>query len=318
MKKRCSIVFTVLLLMFLLASCGNQKDIEYSQHNLPEPDRIEIGYPLKRESFEADSETYRNLYDAFSKTWWMTSSGQADIVDKDALIPVTDLNKLHTDTGKRYTDDEIIIYFFYENEPMKWTDSHGKEIEIYSLGFLLPDWVEEDRYVKSAFAARVDDNLSKSEGYFTYYCDKDVIEAFVGEKGCVKNEKLDQPMEFDMETFQEISTEHTTNYMIETNGWGHLVEHHGYWNRLARQFVIQYTFDEDVKEEEWQDARDYKKAMILYGDEPLYSGEKYHTQMISEDTEVILEIRVGDELVAQDVYTDVRYGIALVKYQYEK
>lgn len=322
MKKTMLILLTFLIIT-CLSGCGANAPEAYLQSNLPKPDYIELNQNNTTVSYEKDSEKYNEIYEAILQNWWKTSVDESSIIDDNDLVEVENIKQIKTTSDMRYSSsDDTFLRFYYEEQPFIWTKSAKETTEIGNITFVLPEYPEENKCVKSHYIAYRADNFAVNEGIYTYYFNNDVFEALSENAFTVSTIYNESPVEIDLQYFSDLTVEEMKEKLITYNNWTHLKDHHLYWNPLTEQLIINHMFSSNVSEKELESAKHFWKTMhFVNRDASVWTMHLDVWNMynnITKDAETIIQVYVEDELVSQSIYSDIENNLIYKVMRYEK
>lgn len=310
-------ILFLLLCMVLLPGCGKSSNIRYSQQVLPKPESIELRKPYVV-VYEENSKKYTEIYEEIHKNWWKISEAIEHKINDENMKKVETLEDISIKTNMRYaTEEQILLSFIYENNPIDWSEKSGKIEKITRIDFVLPTETEEDMNVKGIFTINSDKGNNMHNRIYTYYCSDDLFNA-ISEKGkVVKTDYRNSVSEISIDNYQEITVEKMINEYINNYAWTNLVDHSVFWNWEKEQVVINHEFSKTASNEELENARLYDKNIHFYRSRSFNTiGNSW--EEVPEDAEVIIQVYKEKELVSQDIYSDVESGIAYKQVHYEK
>jgi len=175
----------IVLLLFsllLLTACAKPKggNEDYTQKELPTPDRIQIQTGNSVVSYDTESEEYARIWDALRPNWWKTAADTPETAPDDALFLAESPALLNTTSNRTYLENgDTLVYFFYESAPLKWVEPNGKTVTDISLvTFLMPPKTESTENVRGFFMVSKGTEVGINEGLFTYYYPPEVSAGF--------------------------------------------------------------------------------------------------------------------------------------------
>ena len=315
--------FILIFITSCLAGCGSKEQIKFMQSQLPTPDHIELRQDDSIVTYEKGTEKYDAIYEAILENWWKSSTDKEENIDDTDLIAVKNLKEMKTNSDRRYVDHrDIYLRFIYEKEPMQWTKSKAETVDIGQILFMFPEYPEENKNVRGCFGVYHSDRPSVHEGFYTYYFSNESLEALSENGLLVETSNSENPVEIDLQYFSNLTFEEVKEKLITYNNWTHLENHWLGWNPLTKQIVVNHTFSEKASKKEMESARDYWKTMQFINRD--FSVWTMHLDIWSvydnmpKDAEVIIQVYVEDELVSQDIYSDVEKNIIYKVTRYEK
>ncbi len=162
MKKYALFVFMMAL---LLGGCGAKEPAQYAQAVLPAPDRIEVDTGNGSNIvYEPGSGNYQKLYDALSANWWLTGENGTDLREVTSL---QDLKTTSDDTFRHTVGD--IVYFLYEENPVRWDVTEEEQLSIGMIGFVIPEEKQEGGTAVKGHFLIAQKTVSYTEGLYTYF-----------------------------------------------------------------------------------------------------------------------------------------------------
>lgn len=171
----------LLSVSMLLCGCGHAKggNADYTQRELPTPERIEIQTGTSVVTYGPDSEEYTKIWDALRPNWWKTAVDTPDTAPDEALFMAESPGQLKT-TSDRTTRDsgDTFLCFFYEEAPLTWVNADGSETPVQMVAFLLPPVAESEENVKGIFTLSKTSEIGNNEGLFTYYYPPEIAAGF--------------------------------------------------------------------------------------------------------------------------------------------
>lgn len=179
MKKR--IVCLALALLLLLCGCNEKGGNEdFTQRNLPAPDRMEVQTGTSTVEYLPESEEYQKIYSTFLTNWWKTTGdNKAETASDEALFMAESPEQLRFTSDRTYREsDDTFLYFYYETEPFTWVNPAGPDSELGAIAFLLPDRVESAENVRGCYMAMEGTDFSSLKGLFAYYYPPEVAASF--------------------------------------------------------------------------------------------------------------------------------------------
>lgn len=179
MKKRISVLFlaAVLILCGCNAKGGNA---EFTQKNLPAPDRMEVKNSNSTVEYLPETQAYQKLLAAIRPNWWKTTGdNKADTAPEETLFMAESPEQLRFKSDRTYVESgDTFLYFYYEKEPFTWVNPTGPDTKLTAIAFLLPNRVESEEPVKSCFMTFEGQNVSSMEGLFAYYFPPEIAASF--------------------------------------------------------------------------------------------------------------------------------------------
>lgn len=174
---------TVLLFTaLLLSSCARPKggNEDFTQKELPTPDRIQVQTGSSVVIYEPESAEYAKIWDALRPNWWKTVAETPDTASVDALFLAESPAQLKTTSERTYLENsDTLICFFYESSPLKWVEPNGKTtLDIGLVTFLMPSRTESTENVRGFFMVSKGTEIGINEGLFTYYYPPEIASGF--------------------------------------------------------------------------------------------------------------------------------------------
>lgn len=317
--KRIVIFVLMSLIVGILSGCFGSEPESYAQEFFPAPSRIDVRRDIHVTSYDKETDTYRVIYDALCQNWWKISEQEEDFIDAAYLYKVEKLKQIKTTSNKRYVSEEdILIECYFEEEPLKWTKSATEIIDVGHIWFFLPKYTKQDALVKGyCVVFRAGDRPDYSEGVYTYYYSNDVFEALSESGQEVTTILHEKPMVVDVEKSTGITYEAIQPKLIEVNGWTHLREHSVYHNEEC--VIINYMFSKNASDKEVESAAKYWNTLqVLRGKWTLYPDMTNLWLNIPVDENVLIQVYKGEELVSQNLYSNIENGIIYREEYYSK
>ena len=174
--------YLILLLALLLSGCGHTKggNEDFTQKELPTPDRIQVQTGNSMVSYDPESEEYTKIWDALRPNWWKTAADTPETAANDSLFMAESPAQLKTTSDRTYLENgDTLVCFFYETAPLKWVEPNGKTaLDIGLVTFLMPPRTESTENVRGFFMVSNASEIGINEGLFTYYYPPEVAAGF--------------------------------------------------------------------------------------------------------------------------------------------
>jgi len=179
MKQRWLWLLPVLLLLLCGCNAKGGND-DFTQKDLPAPDRIEIRTGSSTVEYLPESGEYQKIYSAFLPNWWKTTGdNKSETAPSETLFAAEAPGQLKTTADQTYRESsDILLCFLYETVPFSWVNPTGPATEIRLVAFLLPNSVDTEENVKGIFTVSQTEDISTNEGIFAYYYPPEVASGF--------------------------------------------------------------------------------------------------------------------------------------------
>lgn len=175
-------ILVFLLVLLMLTGCSQPKggNEDYTQKELPLPDRIEVRTSSSTTEYLPDSAEYQKIFAAVAPNWWKTAADTPDTASDDALFMAQSPNQLKTTTDRTYAQgSDSFLCFLYETTPLAWVEGNGKtKLDIHTVAFLLPQVAQATENVKGICLISKTGEIGINEGLFTYYYPPQIASGF--------------------------------------------------------------------------------------------------------------------------------------------
>lgn len=175
-------IFVICLALLMLAGCAQPKggNEDYTQKELPQPDRMTVHSGGTVTEFLPESEEYQKIFAAIAPNWWKTAADTPDTAPAETLFMAQSPNQLKTTSNRTYAQsDDSFLCFRYDTTPLTWVEGNGRTtLEIRTVAFLLPSPAKATENVKGFCLISTTEEYGINEGLFTYYYPPEIASGF--------------------------------------------------------------------------------------------------------------------------------------------
>jgi len=171
----------LLFLSLLLTSCAQPKggNEDFTQKELPTPNRIQVQTGSSVVTYEPESAEYAKIWDALRPNWWKTAADTPETAVDDSLFLAESPAQLETTSDRTYAENNDTFVCFFYDSPLKWVEANGKTVkEIHLVTFLMPPRTESTENVRGFFMVSNGTEIGINEGLFTYYYPPEIASGF--------------------------------------------------------------------------------------------------------------------------------------------